>query len=474
MKWPRQVMIGIGVAAVIAVGVGVLGYMHFSSPKKRTVVIEPKRLTVDEAAARKEVAARIAAYKAKGEPILVADFKPKPIPATDNAADAYLAAIKWLDRPELDNDPVWQIDVIPEKLTDAQWQQLDDAVKKHAPALALIDQADGREGADWMIDFKSPSIKILLPALNGARHSANLLRMAALTSHRAGRHDETVHRLTQMTRLARHVDNGHPALVGHLVACGITRLTTETVRDLVPTLIIAPATGPAPAGAASRQRVDALVAALLDVRTLGTGWVRCTMAERMFIHDIYECLMNGRITMNEAFGDPRQKTATTTPTPPRAELLADLGPVLDYSTGLAEASKHGRLPDYRSRVPAQPVAQSVVARNLLPAYDRAAFTHYSTLAELRLAAAAVALRAFAADHNGGLPASLNDLVPKYLSAIPDDPLVAGPATIVYDGQTVFSAGVDERKRRPAPRPGAKTMQVPATQTTPDYAIRVTK
>jgi hypothetical protein len=480
MKLPRHVMIGIGVPAVIAVAVGVLGYMHFSAPRKRTVVLEPKRLTIDEAAARKEVDARIAAYKTRGEPILVTDFKPKPIPPKDDAAHAYLAAIKWLDQPQHNDDPVWQIDVVPDKLTDAQWQQLDAAVTNFAPALALIDQADGRDAADWRIDFKTPSIKILLPALNGARHSANLLRMAALTSHRAGRHDETVHRLTQMTRLARHVDHGHPALVGHLVACGILRLTTETVRDVVPTLAIAratatanaPSTAPAPQGAASRRRADAFVAALLDVRTLPTGWVRCTIAERMFIYDIYESLIDGRLTMNEVFDPVGKKNPTTTPTPPAAELLADLGPVLDYLTGLVEASKHGRLPEFRSRVPAEPAAQSIVARGLLPTYDRAAFTHYATLAELRLAAAAVALRAYAADHDGARPPSLDALAPAYLPAIPDDPLAAAPAKILYADDTVFSAGVDDRKRRPAT--GAKEVKVSATQTTPDYAIRVTK
>src|SRR5688572_24067456 len=109
MKLPRHVMIGLVVAAVIAVGVGVLGYMHFSAPRKRTVVLNtPKRTgTIDEAAARKEVDARIATFKARGEPVLITDFNTKPIPPADNAADAYLAAIKWLDRPELNNDPVW-------------------------------------------------------------------------------------------------------------------------------------------------------------------------------------------------------------------------------------------------------------------------------------------------------------------------------------------------------------------------------
>jgi hypothetical protein len=109
---------------------------------------------------------------------------------------------------------------------------------------------------------------------------------------------------------------------------------------------------------------------------------------------------------------------------------------------------------------------------LLPAYERAGQVHYAAVAEVRLAATAIAVRAFAADHNGALPQSLDALVPKYLPSIPADPLVAAPATIQFDGQTVFSAGVDDRKRRPTARQGGKTVNVPATQQTPDYAIRV--
>jgi hypothetical protein len=273
-----------------------------------------------------------------------------------------------------------------------------------------------------------------------------------------------------MAQLARHVDNGHPALVGHLVASGIVRMTTQTLADVAPTLRIAPAAGPAPTGAASRRQADALVAALLDPRTLETGWVQAARAERMFMNDSYQCLIDGRVTIEEIFGNPRDKNATTTPTPPTAELLADLAPMLDYNTALIAAAQADRLPEFRKRHPPTPATHSHVSRNLLPSYDRVAFTHYAALAHLRLAAAAVALRAYAADHAGALPASLNELAPKYLPAVPADPLVAAPGTILYRDGMVYSAGVDENRRRAASRGGAATK--PET-TRPDFSIPVT-
>src|SRR5687768_16604289 len=200
MKLPKHVWIGIGVAAVVTVIVGTLMIMNFSSPRRRTVVVQPKPPSVDEATARKEVDRRIADIRAKGEPILVADFKPKPLAPDVNAAEPLIAAMKWLDTKERNDNKVWELEISP-RMTEAQWQQVEASLKTFAPALALVDQADGRTAVEWKIDFKSPAISILLPSLNGARHTANLLRMSALSAHRSGRHDEAVRRITQMVTL---------------------------------------------------------------------------------------------------------------------------------------------------------------------------------------------------------------------------------------------------------------------------------
>ncbi|MEA2736534.1 MAG: hypothetical protein QOE14_2985 [Humisphaera sp.] len=487
MKLPKHVLIGICVAAVVAIVVGVLLTLTLSAPRKRTVVVEPRRPTVDEAIARKEIDRRIADYRAKGERILVADFKPKPIDPKDNAAEPLMASAAWLDKPEFDKDPAWQIDIIPEKLTDAQWQQIDAAVARFAPALALIDQADGRDAVDWKIEFKSPAMQILLRSLNGARQSANLLRMAALSSHRAGRDDETVHRLTQMTVLARHVDIGHPALVGHLVGSGIVRLTTETLADVAPTLKIAPIGGsgagggssastlPASNGAASREKIAALIAALLDPRTLDHGWAQAAQAERMFMHDNYQCLIDGRMSMNEFVrtSTGKQSTAAKIAAPSTAEMLTELAPMLDYMDGLVAASKAARLPEYRKQQRTPPTALTEVGRNLLPSYDRAATVHYTAVTYLRLGAAALAVRAWSADHNGALPASLNDLVPEYLPGVPDDAMSVVPAPLLYaTGPTpiVYSAGVNEI-RRPA---AAATRGAAPRFVKPDFSIPLSR
>jgi hypothetical protein len=161
------------------------------------------------------------------------------------------------------------------------------------------------------------------------------------------------------------------------------------------------------------------------------------------------------------------------PTPPRAELLSDLAPMLDFHSALIPATRYDRLPDFRAaEPPPSSVTRSQLAQGLLPSYDRAAFAYYAALTELRLGAAALAVRAYAADHNGALPAALTELVPQYLPAVPGDPLVAAPATISFRDGMVLSAGVNEniRRRTASAKPATKPSATPPAK--PDFAIRV--
>src|SRR6185436_9839247 len=66
----------------------------------------------------------------------------------------------------------------------------------------------------------------------------------------------------------------------------------------------------------------------------------------------------------------------------------------------------------------------VIARMLLPAFGRSVETDYRVLTVRRLSAAALAVRAYALDHDGKLPEKLEDLVPGYLPSVPSDALAA--------------------------------------------------
>jgi hypothetical protein len=103
------------------------------------------------------------------------------------------------------------------------------------------------------------------------------------------------------------------------------------------------------------------------------------------------------------------------------------------TTALAAAADAADLPAFVARVPAAPPhgPLTALAAAALSPSPRAAESHYQAVARRRLAAAALAARLYALDQDGQLPATLDDLVPKYLPHVPADPLAAGGKPISY-------------------------------------------
>jgi hypothetical protein len=102
----------------------------------------------------------------------------------------------------------------------------------------------------------------------------------------------------------------------------------------------------------------------------------------------------------------------------------------------------------------------LVASILTPTMERAVNVHFRCIAERRLAAVALAVKLYEADHDGRAPEKLAALVPDYLSAVPADPLAAGGAPLRYisaaedpDRPRVYSVddnGVDDGGHEPDP------------------------
>lgn len=67
-----------------------------------------------------------------------------------------------------------------------------------------------------------------------------------------------------------------------------------------------------------------------------------------------------------------------------------------------------------------------------------------TTARLRAAEAAIACERFSRDHEGQMPQGLSDLVPTYLTLIPEDPFDGNPMRLkkLPDGYVIYSIGSD--------------------------------
>jgi hypothetical protein len=96
--------------------------------------------------------------------------------------------------------------------------------------------------------------------------------------------------------------------------------------------------------------------------------------------------------------------------------------------------------------------------------NRAIETHFRGATDRRLAAAALAVRAYAVAHQGNLPKQLDDLVPAYLPSVPDDPMaVAQPLKYLADADhpvvySVGANGTDDAGTEGAPPPAGRWQQ----------------
>jgi hypothetical protein len=86
---------------------------------------------------------------------------------------------------------------------------------------------------------------------------------------------------------------------------------------------------------------------------------------------------------------------------------------------------------------------NLFADSSIPALTMVMERHYQVITERRMAATALAIRLYELDH-GQRPKTLEELVPDYLPAVPDDPYSAGPQPIRYlpdaDPPILYSVG----------------------------------
>jgi hypothetical protein len=155
------------------------------------------------------------------------------------------------------------------------------------------------------------------------------------------------------------------------------------------------------------------------------------LSERMSQIDTSRCLFDGRLKISRLLQLSGRKNSGPAPaTAPTAEQLkADVALLVAHSTAMLNAfDQTSNWPGYKSRDPAQPVELSnnpgahPLAGVLFSPMNRAFESHYRMATERRLAAVGLAVRAYAAAHDGKLPGTLDALVPDYLPSVPDDPM----------------------------------------------------
>jgi len=219
---------------------------------------------------------------------------------------------------------------------------------------------------------------------------------------------------------------------------------TATAQSIAPDLKIGAGQGPA----VSDQEVKQLITSFLDDVPPSRGYHEALLMERMDYLDVVRGVVSGKI-------NPVNITIIEPPMPPlgaqsTGRMEADGLLMLRYFSDILRAfDTTTDLPSFKSAQPARPAELGAhpkdhpLGRALFPRHEQAVTEHYRGTAQRRLAAAALAIRAYAAAQGDAMPKRLDDLVPKYIPSIPNDPMTAGqPLKYAADRALVYSVGDD--------------------------------
>ena len=403
--------------------------------------------------AKNRIEARRSAWVAAGnpDPRHAITGNPPPLTGSDNAAVLIERAIRAL--PPLTPKQITDWDMIDWSLplTGTSEAALRSIVEQDRPALALLRAAMGRPRVDF--GYRAVAISGLLPRLNDYRNLANHLMFATKVAAHDGDLPAALDDARDIAWLGEATVADGELLVTSLVSTGINALGAAHVRDEL--ILGRPGDLTGDAGRAAwhdaAPNARRLIALLLDAdydRDLRNLGFRGEFASAYSFPDA------------AAGGGPAGYNFFTAPF-----LDADLSRFLDRQARRVETVRN--LDDYaafRSRVTwpaatASPVSLARASTSLASAtmdasYGRAGLAFFRVAVERRATAVLLALKLYAADHGGEVPATLDALAPAYLPFVPTDPMSPDAAPLRYkaDGTVpiVWSVGESAADTGPAP------------------------
>jgi hypothetical protein len=373
---------------------------------------------------------QLADLRRRGEPTTLAELAPEPSSADNAAFTLQQQATQSLSQVE--SPSASSLEFRPYPPFGPQWTKLATASESaNAAAMRLARQARTQPGA--APPSAGPGAFSGSP-YNSLRQLANTLGDGALFAHVHGNDAEAIERVRDVLHLARSLHR-QPIFISQLVADGIDALAYNRILVLAPALRIAddrtttpPATGPA--SPATRRQVQDLIAELLD--------------DRPFAANVRLILQAGRLSGAEA---ARSRSSRTWFIRPAATLVEVCGNQ-NYDLMTRAAATHltdveatlaqcrwplaQARPSYLTlRRSDAPPSFSLIMFNEYAPYDRYFDVSFRLLADRRIAATALAIRLYRADHDGRFPTTLAQLVPAYLASVPEDPLAPAGQAIGY-------------------------------------------
>lgn len=380
--------------------------------------------------------AEVDRYRAAGQPIRLNEFNTPPVPDDQNAALLLKKAVAAFKLEGVDQQLVMDVISTPGEITRQRdgVQRVLDATRE---SRALVRRARSLPQADWAFSPAGWRNGAMVSWFPDAHALGNLLTAAAMQAHADGNDAEAVATLRDMLAFGRHV-GATPPLLPTLLHGVISGCASAVVLDIASTLQVGKDAANSAVTPADRRNAEALLAELLDDKPLRDGLVRgyCFGRARQ-AEDIETAATDTADMWLVRFRFLALSRAAGALLRPMIRL--DGPRVLRYDTALVNTAAAPTVPEARRRSPAPPGRVRLTGlRGMSRAMSESMLASLSGTVEVflrfishrRTAAVALAARLYELDH-GQAPSSADLLVPRYLAAIPDDPVAGDGRKIQY-------------------------------------------
>jgi hypothetical protein len=372
------------------------------------------------------VAAELAAIKARGEPLSVAELV-RQIPAGGtNAADSYDLAFSFLPP-----DVAEQLDGL---MADEDFAR--SFCADNAAVFEFLEQATASDVCAFPRDWNAPLYTLTFPEYAKMRTAARLLLVRSNLWAGEGRGDAALDDLRTMYKMGSHAQSD-PTLISSLVGFAVFGMAVTGLEGTVAK------SDPSPA--ACRRFFDEV--GRIDIRT---PFHRAILGERASVIQLFDDVRVGRLSVADLVQEAGTDWQATHSTRALSALHRSVGrpwlnlDELGYLERMDATLKALALPWPRSHQELRSLNNAdfggLITALLLPVYERANWSVKRAAVNMALARAAVAVKGYRAER-GRYPRSLDE-VKGAGWAVPDDPFNSKPLHYRHTSSTftVWSVG----------------------------------
>ncbi len=393
------------------------------------------------------IAGKLAKLRQMGHPTTMAELNAwyVAVPAESNAALGVLAAVEMFPSDASDKLPIMGANA-PKVEPFAPWSEeartlAGDYVSSNSAAYAALHQALKLPASRYPGTF---SINKLLPHLAPVKGAAQKLALAAQLAAEQGKLDEATAAIEDGFHVGRTLEP-EPLFISALVRNACVAIGASSAERVINRLELTDQ---------QLARIQAVIGSALATNSLA----RWLVGEMTFGMDTFSQVAAQMAQMMSAAGG-----VTTGPFSgarfgymiyaASGLMGADEGAYVDAMIRLQEAANE-EFPRRLTTVSniAYEVSGGtngwpfvkVMTRMTIPSFAKGFQRDASNSATLRCALAALAVERYRMAHDGKLPATLADLVPQYLAAVPLDPYDGKPLRFkpLVKGFVVYSLGED--------------------------------